>query len=832
MLQEVPRPKTMESNERLKLALDFVLCTDKCIFLTGKAGTGKTTFLQNIKKSISKRMAIVAPTGVAAINAGGVTIHSFFQMPFGPIIPPEAEDHGSGLHLSQQIKRFRRDKIKLIKSLDLLVIDEISMVRADLLDGIDQTLRHYRNPEKPFGGVQVLMIGDMHQLPPVVKDEDWKFLSPYYKDLYFFNSRVYQQCNPVCVELNHIYRQSDPLFIGLLNKIRENDINHDVLNALNERYVANFNPQDDENYITLTTHNHTAQETNRKKLAALTNPTETFDATIQNDFPEFSFPTDQHLELKVGAQVMFVKNDVQDKLYYNGKIGKITSLSKNEIKVKCPGEYVEITVKPVEWQNLKYELNEKTKELEEKIIGKFSQFPLKLAWAITIHKSQGLTFERAIIDASLAFAHGQVYVALSRCKSFEGMVLSSPIGMNSVRTDRAVRDFTLNINDGRDCGDFLAPAKHEFQRSLMFELFDLKRFKAAIFRCTKIMEDHYNAIEESTFLTMRTLKAFADDKLYVVSESFQRQLQGLIQQQEALPEENELVQERVKKASQWFAQQFEEQVVMQVINLAVDDIDNKAVKETLAEALQNLRIESLVKFAVFSGAREGFDTLNYLKLKVDTELDALNKPETKKIGTRQENKKIANAPLYHKLNNWRNELAEEQHIPVYMILPQKTLLEICSTLPSSLKALEGLKGIGAAKLKAYGKDIVSFVIEYCEDSGIQKEQSLQFSFDQVAQPRTPTRELSFQMFKEGRSVQEISVARGLVVSTIETHLTHYIGTGELNIDLFVEERKRQRIENYLREAGTASITVAKTTLGDEVSYSELRAVIAYMKAQD
>ncbi len=496
----------MQKNEQLELAYNFVQFTDKNIFLTGKAGTGKTTFLHNLKKSSLKRMAIVAPTGVAAINAGGVTIHSFFQLPFGPYLA-----NGLGLATTeasaQRNRKFNKEKINLIQSLDLLVIDEISMVRADLLDGIDEVLRRYKDHHKPFGGVQLLMIGDLHQLSPVVRDDDWKILRDYYPNLYFFSSRALQKALPVCIELKHIYRQSDTYFIDLLNAVRENRINQEVLANLNQRYIPDFEPGEEEGYITLTTHNNTAQEINDKKLIDLASPKRLFKAKIVNEFPEYSYPTVADLELKVGAQVMFVKNDPsRDKLFYNGKIGKVTKIDDDKVFVKCPGDDWPIEVGPAEWENLKYELNTESKEVEEKVIGSFIQYPLKLAWAITIHKSQGLTFEKAIIDASASFAHGQVYVALSRCKSFEGMVLRSPIALNSVKTDGTVYAYTKKADQEAPDERRLIESKVSFQQSLLHELFDFKLIKSRFFACKKQVEEHDSIIVNSVNETLEKIK--------------------------------------------------------------------------------------------------------------------------------------------------------------------------------------------------------------------------------------------------------------------------------------------------------------------------------------
>ncbi|MDZ7742909.1 MAG: PIF1 family DEAD/DEAH box helicase [Bacteroidota bacterium] len=432
--------KTPE-NKQLQLAFDFVQYTGNNIFLTGKAGTGKTTFLHNLKKQSPKRMVVVAPTGVAAINAGGVTIHSFFQVSFGPQVPGY-EEQGAGA----AYKRFSKEKINIMKSLDLLVIDEISMVRADLLDAIDAVLRKYKNRRQPFGGVQLLMIGDLQQLAPVVKEDEWHILQQHYDTPFFFSSQALQQTSFTSIELKHVYRQSDQDFIELLNKIRDNNLDQQVVDVLNTRYIPGFKA-DEQGYITLTTHNAKARNINESRLQRLPGKTESFIAEVHGKFPDYNYPTDEKLVLKEGAQVMFVKNDPSpDKEYYNGKIGKIKSFVDDCVLVECPGENFTIQVVPVEWQNVKYGLDPETKAITEEIEGSFTQVPLKLAWAITIHKSQGLTFEKAIIDAEAAFAHGQVYVALSRCKSLEGLVLSSKIGRVALSPTPALKNSPGKLN--------------------------------------------------------------------------------------------------------------------------------------------------------------------------------------------------------------------------------------------------------------------------------------------------------------------------------------------------------------------------------------------------
>ncbi len=405
----------MGSNKELELAWDFVTNTNRSIFLTGKAGTGKTTFLHRLKKDTLKRLVVVAPTGVAAINAKGITIHSFFQMPFGPILPDTDLDNTTSFN-----KKFSKTKINIIKSMDLLVIDEISMVRADLLDGIDKTLRRFRNRNKVFGGVQVLMIGDLQQLSPVIRDNEWDLLKHVYSNGFFFSSQAFQECHAITIELKHIYRQENPKFIEILNEIRNNVLSVAAAEELNKRFIPNFTPEPDAGYISLTTHNNKAEATNKTELDKLTTKEFIYNAKVEGKFPEFSYPNSESLKLKVGAQVMFIKNDTcADKRYFNGKIGKVIHLERDEVVVHCPDDDFNINTTPEVWENINYTLDAKTNAITEDKIGAFTQIPLRLAWSITIHKSQGLTFERAIIDAESAFAHGQTYVALSRCKSLE-----------------------------------------------------------------------------------------------------------------------------------------------------------------------------------------------------------------------------------------------------------------------------------------------------------------------------------------------------------------------------------------------------------------------------
>ncbi len=455
----------MEVNNELQTAWEFVEKTGKSVFLTGKAGTGKTTFLRNVVRSSMKRVVVVAPTGIAAINAGGATMHSFFQLPLHPWLP--------GMKFESKFA-FSREKRSIIKTVDLLIIDEISMVRADLLDAVDSVLRRFRNRSKPFGGVQLLMIGDLQQLSPVLTDEDMQLLSQYYPTPYFFSSRALSQIDYVTIELKEVYRQQDEDFISILNSVRCGRPSPEVIAALNRRHDPSFVPSPEAGYIRLTTHNRTADSYNEQQLACIDEPVHTFDAVIEGNFPELSYPTDARLELKAGAQVMFVRNDPSsEKRFFNGKIGIITEFYEEFILVQCPDDDEPIAVEPIEWENCKYVINEQTQEIDMEVQGIFRQYPLRLAWAITIHKSQGLTFDRAIIDAAYAFASGQVYVALSRCRTLGGLVLASPIREDAVITDHRVDDYIDNQEIAtRQSISRLETIKQEYYKNLLGELFD------------------------------------------------------------------------------------------------------------------------------------------------------------------------------------------------------------------------------------------------------------------------------------------------------------------------------------------------------------------------
>jgi len=814
---------SFQSNPQLELAFDFVRNTHKNIFLTGKAGTGKTTFLHQIKQDSLKRMAVVAPTGVAAINAGGMTIHSFFQLPFGPYIPGMAQDP------SRQ-RRFTGEKIRLIKSLDLLVIDEISMVRADVLDAIDEVLRRYRDRYKPFGGVQLLMIGDLHQLPPIVKDEEWYLLRDHYQTMYFFGSQALQGTQPVTIELKHIYRQSDTSFIELLNKVRDNRLDNAVLEAINSRFVPDFQPTPEEPYITLTAHNATSQRINAEKLAEITAPLQSFKAVVQGNFPEFSYPADEVFECKKGAQVMFVKNDLnREKRYYNGKIGKITGFREGTIYVECPGENEAIEVTPAEWTNLKYTLNEQTKEVTEEILGTFTQYPLKLAWAITIHKSQGLTFERAIIDAQAAFAHGQVYVALSRCKSFEGIVLRSRIELSSVKTDQVVKSYSEEADKNAPNEAQLTQSKAEFQRLLLLELFDFGLLKRFFTQFSRLFLEHETTLHQSAGQPLGNLATWANEQLITIADRFRPQINQYCAT-EFLPEEHPELQARLQKAGAYFQEKLGNELLPAARGIQIMT-DNKTVQKAALDGLEGLQKEIFLKYTCFATLQTGFSASRYLRAKTNAELDFRSTAKAPPAASMSAPKNIAHPVLFTRLKQWREQQAELANQLLYEILPTRSLIEIAQFLPLNLVALKKIKGIGKGKSERFGAELITMVEQYCNEHNIQTGQLAEMAEEalEAKPPKTETKTLSFEMFRSGKSIEEIAQERGFVRSTIEGHLAHFVGSGELDLSELLEAEKVQEIEQFFHDQNTTSSSEAKAHFGEKYSYGEIKLVLAGMR---
>ena len=617
------------TNKKLDFVEDLVLYTDSHIFLTGKAGTGKTTFLKNLRNKTYKRMVVVAPTGVAAINAGGQTIHSFFQLPFGPQIPDDApkslvsevKADASAKALASQYQKLNKNKLNIMRSLNLLVIDEISMVRADVLDAIDAVLRRVRRSAKPFGGVQLLMIGDVHQLAPVAKAEEWEILAPYYQTVYFFGSHVLQRTPYLCVELDHIYRQHDEDFITLLNKVRDNRMDAECLRLLNSRYLPHFTPDDNEGYITLTTHNYQADEINESKLAALPSKSVFFEAKVDGSFPENTYPTKESLELKVGAQVMFVKND-PDKVFFNGKIGRVIAINEREGTVEVLSDDERITVSSLKWQNMEYTINAENQNIEEKEIGSFSQIPLRLAWAVTIHKSQGLTFDKLIVDAGQAFAHGQVYVALSRCTSLEGLVLKTRIPSSALVNDLSVNDFVEHIPEKEPTQEKVDQLRHQYELETMLELIDFYGLYKGFGKVMKILYDNGTLFEADMIHDLSQRRNKLLENLCGVGAKFEGQVRRLHSEAPSC-ENNPALQERLAKGAAYFKEQLE--TITNGIFALNFKTGNKAVNKQFDDAWQHFLEDLRVKQRCLEVCSHGFSIMDYQRAKA---LAVLNEEET------------------------------------------------------------------------------------------------------------------------------------------------------------------------------------------------------------
>lgn len=582
------------TNTIFEVAADFVENTGRHIFLTGRAGTGKTTFLKYIQASTKKKSIVVAPTGVAAINAGGVTMHSFFQLPFGPFIPVShigfSENEGTDKHSLFRNMRMSSTKRRVMKELELLIIDEVSMVRADMLDCIDTVLRHFRKqPLLPFGGVQVIYIGDMYQLPPVTVNQEWQLLGNYYASPYFFDAQVIQQAPPLYIELKKIYRQNEQVFIDLLNRVRNNMATASDLAVLNEKYKPNFSPSAYDKYITLCTHNYRADQINSSELQKLPGKAIAFRGEITGEFSDKALPADMELHLKEGAQVMFIKNDKGEaRRFYNGKLATVSNISKDKITVSLAGSEELVVLEKETWRNIQYKLNEKGTEVEEEELGTFTQYPIRLAWAITIHKSQGLTFEKAIIDAGQSFASGQVYVALSRCTSLDGLVLYSRIQPQSIYTDARIIDISQKEMEADILTGILQSERRVFEASRLIKTFDFSKLTEAI-------EDWVEELPGKKFDNHELALALAEnifDKAKQHQQTalkFQRQLEGIIaniDREDGL----KLLQERMHKAITHFTKALYDDLVMPLENHMEKIAKQKKVRQYMdhLKKLQNI----------------------------------------------------------------------------------------------------------------------------------------------------------------------------------------------------------------------------------------------------
>lgn len=708
----------MEKNSELRHAWDFVEHTSISIFLTGKAGTGKTTFLRTLKEKSSKRSIIVAPTGVAAINAGGMTIHSFFQLPLSPFVP-EAN--------FKNRFDYSKEKRKIIRTLDLLIIDEISMVRSDVLDAIDSVLRRFREHEKPFGGVQLLMIGDLQQLTPVVTPEDEVILQRYYDTSYFFGSKALRSISYVTIELTHVYRQQDKEFITLLNNIREGQVSETDLKRLNERFNPNFEPEVGSDYIRLTTHNKMAESYNEVQLYNLPSKACTFTAEADGNFPEYNYPADFKLTLKRGAQVMFIRNDNNGR-YYNGRIGHVTHIDNEKILVLCPGDDKEIEVQQETWENTKYSLNEKTKQIEAEVQGTFKQYPLRLAWAITIHKSQGLTFEHAIIDAQSSFAAGQVYVALSRCKTLEGLILASPISSSAIINDNQVMNYISHQTEEAAKSIAALPTlKAEYYRQLLLELFsftDLKACEDALYRV--LTEYFYKYPKIITLHKMAIIDL--DERIMSISSKWKSIICNMTTDQ--LHEDDFL--QRMKKGALYFHSQLTE-IFSHLLDMTKGvQSNNKIAYKRFDNNYADLLQTYVVKHELLGRIMEkGFSINSYLTAKQEAILNSLEE----KTGRNRKNK-------------------------------------IEETTPKV--------------------------------------------------PKISTGEVTFNLFKTGKSIEEIAKERNLTPATIQGHLIPYIQKGEIKLNEVIDEGKAKTILQKIQLAGKeASLKAIKILCPADITYTDI-----------
>lgn len=718
-------------NDIAKLTADFINTTDRHVFLTGKAGTGKTTFLKHIVQHTHKKTIVAAPTGIAAINAQGVTLHSLLQLPFGAFIPermvpPDVNTQFTTLYNLFSNLRFNSSKRQLIQEMELLIIDEVSMLRADLLDCIDHMLRYLRKrKDVPFGGAQILFIGDLLQLPPVVKDDEWNILKSYYNSSYFFEARALSAASLIHVELEKIYRQSDDQFIAILNRFRENKQSREDIEFLNQYYKPEMNEAEAEGYIHLTTHNRKADNINSERLRALDSKSYSFQAEIVNDFPENSYPIPEELVLKEGAQVMFIKNDPSGEgQFFNGRIGHISHLSSGTIRVKF-GNGEEVDVPQYTWENKRYSLNKDTNEIDEKVLGSFTHFPLKLAWAVTVHKSQGLTFEKAILDLSGAFTQGQVYVALSRLTSLDGLVLSSRIPTDGFDISSSMQEFSAAKPSLDELSGRLSQDRNQYLFQLVSHHFDFQEvvrgFRSHIFSFDK----QENRSLKQQFLEWTNQLTDPIFPLEKVGKSFQSQAYTIIHQDQDVQQ----LSERVKKAKDYFTP---------ILMTAYD-----AIKE------------------------------HDKNLKDKTRLKTYRK-ELKELSELLFNKQIAllRASLY-----------------IQFLAEGKTLTK---------------------------QDVQDVLKELIIPKTEKKKD------------KTPTAEISFALYKEGKTVEEIAHERGLVNSTIEGHLCKYIETGEVKATDLIEEEKLKNILSLITPE-TTSLTEIKSQLGEEYTYGDVRVAMTEWK---
>ena len=813
--------QTIEHNEVFDLAYRFVTETNENIFLTGKAGTGKTTFLKYLKENSTKNIVVAAPTGVAAINAGGVTLHSLFQLPFHPFLPTKNNKEDLLAKIRQN-----KQRQQLLRKMELLVIDEISMVRCDVMDAIDTILRHTRrNYHLPFGGVQLLCIGDLHQLPPVAQTQEWNILNEYYESPFFFDSLAIKEQLPLLIELNKIYRQKEDSFVKLLNKVRNNHMHADDFEDLHLRYDPTFRPDRDEKYITLTSHNKQADQINEQELYKLGTSSFNYKALVQDDFPENMYPVDFDLSLKEGAQVMFLKNDLIQRRYYNGKIGVVKELTKDKIIVDCDG--TEIEVGKETWDNSRYTLNRADGKLEQETLGTFTQYPLRLAWAITIHKSQGLTFEKVMIDAGAAFSSGQVYVALSRCTSLAGIVLLSKIAPSAIHSNENVIKGQQSLSYKGSLPDRFAGARQLFTQQLLEEIFSFGEVVSVIEPLNFQIHQHHDKLNaESKSWVENFRQHLAADK--EVGLKFIGHIAYLMKE-EAVIENNATLQKRISDAANHFIPKLESYI--RELKAHPVNTEHKEAATPINEKLNELSVALYNSNFYLQYCKQPFSVTGFLQHKLKYIQPRFNLTcyavETKEAVT-----DLSNAELYDTLKRWRNMVCKENDQPIYMVANQSSLQEIATYLPLTKKDLMQISGFGKAKAEKYGDEILEAVQSFCERHGLQtnmEEKSGNPKRERKpksTEPKTDTKTVSFDLYKSGKGVASIAKERNLSASTIDGHLAYFVGTGEIDINELVITEKQKLIVAAIAKHGTTSHKTLIDNLPTEISYGELRMVIA------
>lgn len=703
----------MEKDRIFETAERYVEATGRSVFLTGKAGTGKTTFLRYITRTTSKRFVVLAPTGVAAINAGGSTIHSFFQLPLCPYLP-DVKELITEYQMPERYRSLRKERVKIIRTLDLLIIDEISMVRADLLDAVDMTLRKYRHNDRPFGGVQLLMIGDAQQLSPVVKESERQYMNQVYESPYFFHSKALSRLSYVTIELQKVYRQKDQDFLDILNGVRDNRLTMSLLKRLNERVHAELPASEDgAEPIRLTTHNSSADEVNMRKLEDLPGEPSVFYAEVVGDFPENSYPAEEVLTLKPGTQVMFIRND-QEASYYNGKIGRVEEVSEETVVVSDQDGML-INVVPAEWENFQYALDEESGEIRQNVVGSFRQLPLRVAWAITIHKSQGLTFDNVIIDAAAAFAFGQVYVALSRCRSLEGIVLETPISTAAIYSDVHVSEFNSVIPPVERVCDSLASEESRYVYEQLHQVFDFE----AVSRCSgwlmKVWREKLQDLYPSEFQGILDARRKLDDASKV-ADTFRLQLKRI--EASSLPD-GKFLAERLGKASGYFLP------VMQGLRetfgaVAGLEIDNKETRKRVKEASDELLTAlDVVCRSLEVVAQDDFSVKALVKARNEcllAERGSSSGRRLRKLESAEPGSGVVNVALRDRLQEWRKARFMADNVPAYTIMHQSTLMDIASYVPVTKAQLMAIKGFGEGRFKKYGEEILAICREFSGQS--------------------------------------------------------------------------------------------------------------------